>query len=133
MSDIIKKDKNPLTFFDSFFDFDFPTKKFWSFKLDIIEEKDNYTIKAEVPGATKDKIEISYQNSSLIIDVFKDEEKSVKEKNYIHKEISTQSMRRTLFLPNLNENSLNAKLSDGVLTITASKLKKARENKIEIE
>jgi HSP20 family protein len=121
------------TFFDDFFDFPTPAR-ISSFKLDVKEEDNCIVIEADLPGINKDEVKINYENDHLLIGVEKKEEKEEEKKNYLHRERMYSSMQRAVYLPDLDPQKVKAKLTDGVLKVTAEK--KTIENKtnfIEIE
>ena len=96
-----------------------------TFKIDI-EEKDNeYLIEAEVPGITKDKIDLSIEDENLCISVNQVEEATKDGKNYIHRERRASSMSRRVRLADAKLDEIKAKLEDGVLTIAIPKKTKA--------
>lgn len=89
------------------------------FKLDIEDRECEYIIQAELPGIKKEEINLELNNGWLIISVDRKEE----EKNYIHQERDS-SMIRSLYLGEVNEKEIDAKLEEGILYISASKKRK---------
>ena len=57
----------------------------------------------------------------------------MKKENYIHKERRYASMRRSIYLKDIDENGITAKLENGILTIIAPKTEKAVNRLIEIK
>jgi HSP20 family protein len=124
--------------FESFFsDGMFPLRslKYDTFKLDVTDENDIYIIEADLPGVKKDNVLINYQDGYLSIEINHKEEKSEQnQKNYLHRERRTCQMKRALNLGELDIASIDASLSDGILTIKAPKAKKVEQKtKIEIK
>jgi len=104
------------------------------FKLDIENNENEYVITADMPGASRDEITLSFHNSRLAIAVEKKSETEKSEKNYVHRERSYRSASRVVFLPGSDAESVKAKLEDGVLTVTVAKSQQAPQTKqIEIE
>ena len=125
---------------DSFFNSDLDHKNSSvynsSFKVDISENDKEYTVEAEMPGFTKDDIDINLDNDQLTLKVEKNQEidNSNKEKNYIHKERRTEKMSRTMHFENIDKDKVQAELSDGLLTIILPKINKEETSKkIEIK
>jgi HSP20 family protein len=56
--------------------------------LDVYEQKDNLIVKAEVPGLTKDEIDISLEGNTLTIEGEKKKEEEVKDDDYYRRERS---------------------------------------------
>ena len=105
-----------------------------SFKIDVLEEDNNYIIEVETPGVSKDNIEIHYENEYLTIDLKKEEVKEDKDKNYLHKERYIESATRSIYLKDIDASKLSAKQDNGILTITAPKLEsKTTKYLIDIE
>lgn len=101
-----------------------------SFKVDVRELEDSYLVEAELPGYKKDEIKLSFKNGELTIDAEKKEEieESSKDKNYVHREMRTSSMTRTLYFENVEKEGLKAKLNDGILEINIPKTNSKSED-----
>lgn len=101
-----------------------------NFKVDVRELEDSYLVEAELPGFKKDEIKISFKNGELTIDAEKKEEseESSKDKNYVHREMRTSSMTRTLYFENVEKEGLKAKLNDGILEINIPKTNSKSED-----
>lgn len=110
---------------DDFFNDSFmPLRSFLSndtFKIDIKETEGAYLVEAEMPGIKKEEIQLDYHNDSLIISVQRQEEINEDKDNYIHRERRMSAMQRSIYLKDINEESIEAKLEDGILKIIASK------------
>ena len=105
-----------------------------TFKIDIEEKDNDYLIEAEVPGVTKEEIDLSIEDESLCISINRLEEANKDDKNYIHRERRASSMSRRVRLADANLNEIKAKLEDGVLIVTVPKdIKVNAPRKIEIE
>lgn len=100
-------------------------------KTDIIENDDSYVLTVEVPGISKDNIELSLENDTLTINVKNESQND--EKEYLKKERIFMNMSRKYYLENSNPESINAKLIDGILTINIGKSPKTEKRKITID
>lgn len=118
-------------FFDDFFG-DWAGKSMKIPPVDIEESEKEYVIKAEVPGFEEESIRLYVENHILhIAGESVKEEKS--DKRYLLKERRRESFERTFALPEgVEEESLNASYSKGVLTITVPKAVKAEPKRIEV-
>lgn len=97
-----------------------------TFKIDVKELEKEYIIYAELPGLKKEDIQIHYENDQLSISVKKEEENTdEKNENYIYRERYFSNIERSIYLKDINPNNLKAKLTDGVLEITAAKSENA--------
>src|ERR1700756_478503 len=90
----------------------------WLPPVDITEDSKEYTIKAELPGLTKENVKVTVQNGVLEITGERKEEKEEKDKKHHRIEGSDGSFRRSFTLP---EDSASEKASadfkDGVLKV----------------
>lgn len=105
-----------------------------TFKIDVSEEENSYKIEADLPGFSKDEIKLVLDDNRLTIAVEKEEKSEEKSEKYIHRERKCSSMSRSLSLKDADMEKATAKLEEGVLTITAPKIKPEDSKKtIEIE
>lgn len=105
-----------------------------TFKIDVQDMDDHYLVEAEMPGMNKEDIKISAHEGKLNISVEKKEENTENNGNYIHRERRFSSMSRNVFLGDMDDQGIRAKLDDGVLKIEIQKkIKQETSNYIEIE
>jgi HSP20 family protein len=96
-----------------------------TFKIDVQDNKTEYIVEAELPGASKDDISISLNEGRLNISFNKTENIEEKDKNYLHRERRSTSMSRNIVLADAAADGIKAKLDNGVLSITVPKKVKA--------
>lgn len=96
-------------------------------RTDISENENEYTLDIEMPGVKKDEININFEDNSLIIEI-KQEKNNESNDSYIRKERTALNIRRSYYLENIDENSIKAKLNDGILKVIVPK-KELIENK----
>lgn len=90
--------------------------------VDISEDKKQYTITVEVPGVAEKDIQMTLTDGTLMIQGEKRSEQEDKNKHYHRVERSYGSFQRMLSLPtDADENTVEAKFKNGVLTITIAK------------
>jgi HSP20 family protein len=104
-------------------------------RVDIIEEKDNFKISADMPGLDKKDITVEIRNGVLAISGEKKEEKTERDKNrYYHFERRFGSFRREFALPDhVDSEHVDAKYSNGVLELTLKKTEAAKPKSIEVK
>lgn len=102
-----------------------------SFRMDVQENDSAYSIEAELPGVSKDEINLSLEDDRLTISVNRKEEVNNENRNYVHRERKNYSMSRTVYLDNASFEGTKAKLDQGILLITVPK-KVQHEQKISI-
>ncbi|UCD70948.1 MAG: Hsp20/alpha crystallin family protein [Syntrophobacterales bacterium] len=108
----------------------------WAPSLDMSETKDNFVVKAEVPGIDAKDIDISLTGDILTIRGMKKQEKDEKEEDYHLVERSYGSFSRSVRLPTeVESNKIKASYKNGILNITLPKSErvKAKEVKIKVE
>ncbi len=108
--------------------FNFPRSFFESDDLnlmqsDVAETDQDYIVKVDMPGMTKDKIHVSYTNGTLTISGSRRSFKDLSDKagNLIHKERTEGHVTRSYRLPSVDSKAIKAQYHDGVLTITLPK------------
>lgn len=103
---------------------------------DVAENDKEYTVKVDMPGMDKSKININYNDGVLSISgsrkSFKDNSK--KDNSIIHKERMEGHISRSFRLPNVVASNIHAKYDNGVLTITLPKQSAGNgDNSIQID
>lgn len=115
-----------------------PAKDFFPetrMRTDIRETDKEYVLEAELPGFEKKEIKINIKDNYLIISAEKKEEIEEKTEDYIRKERSYGSLRRSFYLENIKEGEIKAKFDNGILTVVLPKSEeiKKEEKIIDIE
>lgn len=109
-------DSWPDLFTDDFF------KTNWdSFKTDITETENNYTIETDLPGFSKDQIEVAFQEGNLTISAKRDEVTEEAKGNYLRRERRAGQLLRTFVFDNVDTDNIKAQYKDGVLKIELPK------------
>ena len=99
--------------------------------VDIIENADNYIVIANVPGFTKEEIEITADHESLSFSAKKAETENEEKPKYIHRERFTSTLSRTMtFAKPIEAAKSTVTLKDGVLNITLPLAENARAVKL---
>jgi HSP20 family protein len=97
--------------------------------VNIREEDDAYVLSALVPGLKADELNIQVLEDVLRIEG----EYKLDESEYLLQELPHGSFKRTLRLPSAIEaDHVEAKITDGVLTLKLPKAESARPKKINI-
>jgi len=98
-------------------------------KADIKETDDGYTINMDMPGYAREDISITAKNDVLTVSAEKKEESEEKTDNYIRRERFYGSRQRCFSLKGIDQDSINAKVENGVLMIDLKKDAKLIEEK----
>lgn len=92
--------------------------------VNIKEDTDKYEIDVAAPGLAKDDFEIKVKNNVLTVKVAKQENKEEKDEKgkILRQEFSSEDFEESWQLPkNVEQNSIEAKMVDGVLNVTVPK------------
>ncbi len=104
------------------------------FKIDVQDMGDHFLLEADLPGVKKEDIKINLDGQYLTISAEQNTEKSEERKNYVYKERSYGSCRRSFDVSGINTDDIKGKFKDGVLSLTLPKQEKKPEPEpIEIE
>jgi len=90
-------------------------------KVDIKENEKEFIVEAELPGITKEEVNIEIDEERLTISVQKNEQTDEEKDNYIRKERSFSTMTRSFAISNVETDNVNAKFENGILLITLPK------------
>jgi len=97
-------------------------------KVDVIDYDNRVEIIAEIPGLTKDEVDVEVQDDVLTISGEKVKNVTNKEDkgNYIKKELKHSRFKRSFTLgENIDKEIPSAKFENGVLRVTLDKVKPA--------
>lgn len=101
-----------------------------SLDINVREEEDAYILSALVPGLTADDLTIQVLEDVLRIQG----EYRADDKDYLVRELPNGSFTRTLRLPSvIDADKVEAKIANGILTLTLPKAESARPKKISIK
>ncbi len=103
--------------------------------LDVYEEGDSIVAKAAVPGIPADKVEVTYEDGVLRIKArYEESEEEKKKKKVVYRREKVSSFNYTTVLPRaIDEKSIEAEVSEGVVTIRAHIAEQAKPKKIEVK
>lgn len=106
-----------------------------SFKTDVIDKGDSYSLEAELPGFQKEDIRIDLDKETLTIAANHKEEKKETKENYVRQERRYNSYCRSFHIPGIRKEDISASYNDGILEITLPKdnLVEAETKRIEIK
>ena len=144
--DLVRRgeDREPLSFFDGWFDDFMPMfsrkemKEFNSImKTDVKETEKNYILDVDLPGFKKEDVNLNLENGYLTISAKRehkvDNENS--KENFVRRERSFGQFSRSFYVGDVEQDEIEAHLENGILTIKLPKEeeKKAKSNRIEIK
>jgi len=106
----------------------------WSPTVDISESKDDFIIKAELPGMDEKDINVSISENVLTIKGEKKKEEEEKDEHHHFCERCYGTFQRSFQLPtNVQGDKVEVTLDKGVLMITLPKVEEAKKKEIQIK
>jgi len=122
--------------------------EYGAYPVDVREDADHLYVEAELPGFRKEDIDITFENQTLTISAERREERTTggdgtkKEGNggnggkkgdlLLHERRYTRFLRSFTLPPTVSAQKIDAKLHDGVLTITLDKREETKPRKIQV-
>ncbi len=107
----------------------------WTPAVDIFEtDGHDLVLKAELPGMTREDIEVTVENSTLVLKGTKKFDAEVKEENYRRIERTYGTFHRSFSLPNtVDATKVSADFKNGVLTVKLPFREEAKPRTINVD
>ncbi len=103
-------------------------------KVDVIDRGRELLVRAEIPGVTRDELQLSLTDRTVTIRGETHKESREEKGDYFRREIATGSFQRTLDLPcEVAGDLAKATFKDGVLELVLPKVGKSGSRKIRID
>lgn len=101
--------------------------------VEIADTTDTVIVKAQLPGFTKDQVQVQITDDRLTIKGEMREEEKKEDKNYYRREFRYGAFTRNITLPTaVQADKAEAQLKDGILQITIPKSAQAKAQEIPI-
>ena len=108
-------------------------KKNWLPAVDVLESKDSYLIRAELPGMKKEDFNLEVKDGTLILTGERKFEKAAEGVEYHRTERISGKFTRSFYLPEkVKQDAINASYRDGILEIHVPKAEEAKPRQIAI-
>jgi HSP20 family protein len=102
--------------------------------VEVSDTKDNVVVKAQVPGMSKDNIQVNITDDTLTLKGEMKEEEKKEEKNYYRQEFRYGAFSRTITLPAaVQADKATAQLKDGILEISIPKSEETKVKQIPVQ
>lgn len=106
----------------------------WTPRIDVEEDDKQFVVKADLPGVDPKDVDISVQDNALVLRGHKKEEKEEKKKNYHRVERFEGQFYREIGLPrSIDADKIQAKCTNGVVTVSIPKKAEAQPKKVAIQ
>jgi HSP20 family protein len=103
-------------------------------RTDIIDRGSHYEVVTELPGVSKEQIDVRVVGNVLSVETHEQVETEEKTANYLRRERSSTGYWRQVELPEpLGPEEVKARYDNGVLTLTVPKRHPAVEKKVPVE
>jgi len=104
-------------------------RRYISPRVNIFESKEGYLLEAEMPGVSKDGLELLLEGNELTLVGRRQAE--VAGADLVYRESSPRDFRRTFVLdPSVDTTKINAAIEQGVLTVHLPKAERVKPRKI---
>ncbi len=105
----------------------------WGLAVDVVENKDDFIIKASVPGINPNDLDVSYSYDTLTIKGEIKSDNEVKESQYHLHERRYGSFSRSISLPTkIKGDAIEASYQNGVLSLRLPKAEEVKPKRITI-
>ena len=106
----------------------------WTPAIDVYETEQAYVVTAEVPGLTREEVDLTIEDSRLTVQGRRDARPGAGASVHYHQvERGYGAFRRVFeFAQSIDAERVTADLTDGVLTITVAKVAPPPARKIEV-
>lgn len=106
----------------------------WTPAVDIVEEKDRFVLRADVPGVNPEDIDISMDAGVLTLSGERKSENVTEEQGFRRVErVSGRFFRRFNLPDSADADGVKAKSSNGILEVTIPKLPEVQARRITVE
>ena len=97
----------------------------------VLENADGYTLQVEMPGVSKENLEMWVENNELTI--MGRRSMPAAEGTLIHRESRSENFRRAFELdPSIDAGKISAKIEQGIVTLTLPKAEQVKPRKITV-
>jgi HSP20 family protein len=110
-----------------------PSVSKWYPAVDVLEGKDAYLIRAELPGMKREDIKVEVKDGALVLSGERKSEKPAEGVEYRHVERVAAKFWRSFSLPETaKQDGIEATYKEGILEIRVPKAEEAKPRQIEI-
>ncbi len=103
-------------------------------KINVVENADDYTLTAEVPGMKEGDINVEIEDGTLTLTGRQEEKKETEEKTYRIREFRSQSFERSFRLGDgIDTDQVSARIRNGILTVALPKKEEAKPKSVKVK
>ena len=102
-------------------------------RVDVRENADTYTVFAELPGTTRDAINVEIEGDEVVISAENRREDAKEGESWVYAERRVGKVQRSIVLPQeIDRDTAAARFADGVLELTLPKKAAPAAKRIEV-
>jgi HSP20 family protein len=107
----------------------------WTPRVDVHEEPDQYVVEVDLPGLSKDDIDVTMENDVLTIsgERKREQEKKDRDRVFRRERFCGQFTRSMSFPGDVDVDNIAGSFKDGVLTLTLPKSEATKPRKIDLK
>lgn len=106
----------------------------WRPRMDLIETEDAYRLHLDMPGMSREELNISYKDNELVVSGERTSPRTHEDEEFVRVERSFGQFRRSFTLPRtVDAENISATYDNGVLTVTVPKTESVKPRQIEIQ
>jgi HSP20 family protein len=103
-------------------------------RVDVIERDDEILVRAELPGVSRDDIEVTLTEHSLTLNAVTKREEEEERGDFRRHEITRGEFHRTVALPeNVDAEQTKARFENGLLEVTLPKAEPSKRRTVKVE
>ena len=101
--------------------------------VDLVAKENEYILKAELQGVSKDDIEVEVSDTHILLKAEKKEDEECRNCDYYYRESIHGKMMREIPLPEkINKEKTEVKFENGILTLKMPKAEEVKTRKIKL-
>lgn len=102
--------------------------------IDMYQTKDNVIIKSTIAGVRPEDIDITVANDMVTIKGARRKEENISQDDYFYQECYWGNFSRSVIIPvDIDSETIEADLKDGILTVIIPKAAKAKTKKVKVK
>ncbi|SHE90079.1 heat shock protein Hsp20 [Fodinibius roseus] len=106
----------------------------WAPDTDVSETDEEYIVSVDLPGISKEDVEVSYKDNRLTISGERQHEEKEEKEDFLRKERYHGSFTRSFTLPSAGkDDKIKARFKDGVLKVTVPKAEVQKPKTVPID
>ncbi len=99
-------------------------------QVDLVDNGDSFAVNAELPGFTKDQVDVQINKDGVAIRAECKDDKEDKRKNYLHRERAYSSLQRFIAFPEeVDPTKVEGSMKEGILELKVPKKEPKPEEK----